>query len=387
MIIILALTGIVAVREQALLAEAEAGGGVSAFPPDMGGGGAIPEGDFGGGGVIEGDPGIGGEFGPPPGFDAGGGAAGGAAETSVTANLTTALLAASNILIGWGFLIVLLCEVSLFNGRAPRLGQNFHIAIWATVPLAVMAGLKLLFYASGGEVGQGGIAGIVTEMPFYAGLSGFAQSLTLSLASRLTLFWLWSLILIYFGARYALNGKRAAALLVVVMWVVVLVVAPVATGAINATAGLTTETITPEGMEGMPDGMSPEGGDFSGLMGEAGMPEGMEIIPGEFSEGEVQELPEGFSSDSESEGSEVINGAATGELSGAEGEAPEDETVTDEISSGGGGGGGSASGGGSSAGGASGGGGGSSAPAPSVNVEPAQSEAEAAPPPARSMKG
>ncbi|MBC7811830.1 MAG: YIP1 family protein [Burkholderiales bacterium] len=325
MVLILALTGIVAVREQALSAEADTGGGGTVtFPPDLGG---IPEGDFSGGdgGVIEGGDfgGVPGDFGPPP--DAGDGSA--STEGNVTANLTTALLAASSILISWGILIVLLCEVSLFNGRAPRLGQNFHIAIWATVPLALMAGLKLLFYSSGGEVGQEGIAGIVIEMPFYAGLSGFAQSLTLSLASRLTLFWLWSLILIYLGSRHALNGKRAAALLVVVMWVVVLVVVPVATGAIDATAEVTTEPILPDGME--QGGMPPMGEDFSGLMGE--VPEGIEgVTDGEFSEGEItegeiRELPDGESI--ETEGGEAVDGEATGELSGGgesavEAEAP-----------------------------------------------------------------
>jgi hypothetical protein len=68
----------------------------------------------------------------------------------------------------------------------------------------------------------------------------FVKSAVLSLASRLTLFWLWRLVLIYSGARWVLAGKWWSSLLIVLVWAVVLVVAPVVTGHIRA-----PEPVTP----------------------------------------------------------------------------------------------------------------------------------------------
>lgn len=209
-------------------------GGISAVPPDMGV-----------------DPGIG--------QPVDGGSFSGGMDT--TSRWTTALVAGTGLLLTWLIQAVLLSEVSLLNGTAPRLGHNFQVAIWASLPLGLLALIQILYQAAGGTVGKPGLSGLVGEFPFYANWSPFAQSVLLSLASNLTLFWLWGLMLIYFGARYALQGRRWAAMLVLISWVVVLTMIPVVTGRIEAqpedTAlqdemGFSEEGIMPGAMEVMP---------------------------------------------------------------------------------------------------------------------------------------
>ncbi len=146
----------------------------------------------------------------------------------------TALISGSHIILGWAILSILLCEVSLFNGVSPNLGQNIQIAIWTTVPLGIMAGLQLVYYAAGGQPGTDGIAGLLPLWSGYDQQPQFVRSLLLSLASRTTLFWLWSLVLVYIAARIALQGKHWAIIPVVLAWVVILTVVPVLTGAIAA---------------------------------------------------------------------------------------------------------------------------------------------------------
>lgn len=289
-IVILLLTGISAVQQQALSAVS----GVQApglegefFPPTDGGG--IDRG-LGGG-----DIGVPPDFGGPP-IDGGGG--GGVTDGATTGGLastwTTALIAATKTLLGWGVLTLLLCEVSLLNGVIPRFGHNFQIAIWATIPLGMMAALQLLYYAGGGMPGQSGLAGLVGDIPGYESMATFFKSVFLSLASQLTVFWIWSMVLIYFGARFALHGKRWSSVLVVVIWVVVLVFTPVLTGAIAAPEPEPDSSgfdmgFPPFGPESTPD-LGGEGFEFSGEGGgdvEGELTESSEL--GGEGEGEVTE--------------------------------------------------------------------------------------------------
>lgn len=152
----------------------------------------------------------------------------------ITESLITALIAASHILLGWFILTVLLCEVSLFNSAMPNLNLNLQIAIWTTVPIGLMAGIQLIYYAAGGKPGQIGITGLLPLWEDYGQFSGFARSALLSLSSRITIFWFWSLFLLYIGARHTLRGKWWAALLVVIAWALLLIVLPVVSGSISA---------------------------------------------------------------------------------------------------------------------------------------------------------
>lgn len=230
-VLILALNGFSAVRQEALTSSA-AGGGV-AVPPltDLGGGDSFPL--PGGGGIspIPGD--FGGsraDFGSDFATDIP------SSTTDVSSTWITALISGSHIVLGWFVLALLLCEVPLFNGLRPSYGQNLQIAIWTSVPVGLMAGLQLIFLAAGGRPGAVGLSGLLPEWEAYTALPVIVQSLILSLASRFTVFWVWSLVLIYIGARTTLNGKHWAVALVLVVWVLVLVVVPVITGAIAAPA-------------------------------------------------------------------------------------------------------------------------------------------------------
>ncbi len=225
-VLILALTGMSAVRQEGL----KNGGGSSVTTPPIDFG--TPSGGDPGGGIS------GGPFGGPPAnfgdipTDIGGGST--TSSGDISDNLTTALINGAGILVGWVVLAVLLCEVSLFNGQMPSFGQNLQVAIWTTVPIAVMAGLQLVYFAGNGPLREPGISGLLQYWDGYETLPTFLKSLVLSLTTQLTIFWLWGLVLIYVGGRNALQGKRWAVLIVVVAWAVVTVVAPVITGAVAA---------------------------------------------------------------------------------------------------------------------------------------------------------
>lgn len=228
-ILILALNGFSAVRQESILS----GAGSSADPFSQ-------STDFSGGDFSSGGPGGGltqpggfpgglpSDFGTPP--DTGSPTSG----SDVSSTWVTALISATTILIGWFVLALILCEVPLFNGVRPNYGQNLQIAIWTTVPLGVMAGLQVIYIAATGTVGASGVSGLLEVWKGYNDLSPLMRSIVLSLTSRLTIFWIWSLVLIFIGARQALNGKVWAVLLVVIIWVAVVVMVPVITGSIKA---------------------------------------------------------------------------------------------------------------------------------------------------------
>jgi hypothetical protein len=274
-LIMLALAGVVAVRQASL---ADGGGAASDTPSDIGFDPSI-DGGF--------PPDAGGGFLPDAGFPGGDFApieTGGTSGADTASNWTTAVIAASSFVLIWGVQAFLLSEVSLFKGRAPLLGQNLRIAIWSTVPLGIMLVLQLLFYAAGGQVGQPGIAGLLAEWEGYAAQSPVVQALLLSLASRLTIFWLWSLILLYFGARYALRGRWWSSVLVVVLWAAFVVLVPVATGQITALeteAPISLDSGIPADGEGEPPFDPARGTPLTDESFESGPPPGADDMKGQ----------------------------------------------------------------------------------------------------------
>ena len=158
--------------------------------------------------------------GPPP--PDGGGAPVDSAGGDPASTWTVGLTAAGRLVIAWGVLALLLSEVSLFNGRLPKLGRNVQIVIWASLPLALMAGLQILFMSAGGTLGAPGLTGFLPEIDAYTQLDLLPASMLHGLASLVTLFSLWSLFLLYMGARLTLNGKPWAVILVMVLWVALL---------------------------------------------------------------------------------------------------------------------------------------------------------------------
>jgi hypothetical protein len=139
------------------------------------------------------------------------------------------LVATSRLVLSWLLQAVLLSLVSLLNGSAPRLGLNWRVVVWASVPLALLALVQILYRSGGGVVGAPGLSGFVESIPNFADLPTFIQQIVRSLAANITLFWLWHLALLFLGARFALKGRAWSVLLVMIMWVIVLVLLPVLT--------------------------------------------------------------------------------------------------------------------------------------------------------------
>jgi hypothetical protein len=246
-LIILGLIGFSAVRQSQLADNGGATPGTGAQGPiSVDPGMVIP-----GGSGISADPGLGGV--PLP-TDMGGAAA----DEDISQPTMTALLAGGSVVLAWLAQAFVLSEVSLLNGKAPHLGRNLQLAVWAAVPLGVMAALQLLYYGAGGQGGAMGLALLLDQWTWYQAQPEFLKAVIYSLASRTTLFWLWSLLLLYLGARHALRGHAIAAFLAIAIWIVIVVLAPVLTGAITAPVPEPEQPAMSEMMPGY-ERVSPEG--------------------------------------------------------------------------------------------------------------------------------
>ena len=146
----------------------------------------------------------------------------GAAQSKPADSWTIAVKAASTQIAHWALLALILAEISMLHGRAPRLGLNLQIAIWTSVPLALMTLVQLLYLAAGGSIGKAGLSGLLETWAGFADWNLFLRSFAHGLASNLTLFWLWSLTLIYIAGRQTLHGKRAAVIAVLAAWIIVM---------------------------------------------------------------------------------------------------------------------------------------------------------------------
>jgi hypothetical protein len=192
----------------------------------------------------------------------------GAPAPDVSKTVMTALLAATGVLVAWFIQALVLSEVTLINGTRPGFGLNLQIAIWASVPLALMLVIQQLYFAAGGKPGMMGISLVLERWAGFQTLPAFSQTVLTTVASNFTLFWLWNLGLLYIGGRIALSGKRAAVTLVVVAWVLISVLvpaltsigkpAPAAEDAETITMPGNFEQITPGNMEVIPSDIKPQ---------------------------------------------------------------------------------------------------------------------------------
>ncbi len=157
------------------------------------------------------------------------GASSAEAAPDVSKTVMTGLLAAGGVLLAWLIQALALCEVSMINGKRPSFGMNLQIAIWASVPLALMLLIQQIYFGIGGGAGEMGLALLLERWEGFKSLPTFSQTVLLTLATNFTLFWLWNLVLIYLGGRYVLNGRRAAVMLIVVAWVILSALLPALT--------------------------------------------------------------------------------------------------------------------------------------------------------------
>lgn len=321
-LLILVLVGFSAVQADSHApapADSQPGGGVfgpvpgDPFEGEVSDGVAI-SGGRGGFGPVEGGPGE---------EPAGPGAGGGEGESSPSDDWTTALIAASNIVAVWIIAVALLAVVSLLRGVAPQWGHSVQIAVWASVPLGLMAALQLVYFFAGGTSGEPGMAGLLPDLEAYADLPDSQQALALSFASRLTLFSVWALALVYVGGRQTLRGPWLVVTLAVLALVALIVAIPVVAGTITApeeeaAAGEPGEIIGPDMMPGeIPPGEFPPGAEFPG-MDESGI----EVLPGDGMPGDVPPMDES--------GEAAIGGAESGIEVLPGDEAPGDVPPMDE---------------------------------------------------------
>jgi len=199
---------------------------------------------------------------------------------TTNAKLISALAGACGILAMWGGQALLLSLVPMFRGYAPRLERGFQIAVWASLPLALMLVVRQIGFAMGSTGGSLGLSLLLTQWSDYPKLGQLARRIIATFLSNFTLFWLWSLLLMYFGARFALGGRRFVAVFVVVLWVLTSTTVPALfSDPVTTTASTTSNTTsaTPQatksstatsGAAGAAGGQMGGGGDMPG----GGMP-------------------------------------------------------------------------------------------------------------------
>ncbi|MCS6834423.1 MAG: YIP1 family protein [Anaerolineae bacterium] len=151
----------------------------------------------------------------------------GMSSDEVTANWLKGLRAAFGVVLTWFLQALFLCEVPLLRGKRPDLSLNMRLAVWASLPSALLVGLQTLFVASGGRLGAPGLSGLVPDLSNYLDWPLLAREMLLALAAQFTIFWLWSMALLYHGARRSLEGTRWMALLVVALWIISSTLLPV----------------------------------------------------------------------------------------------------------------------------------------------------------------
>jgi hypothetical protein len=162
----------------------------------------------------------------PPDMGMGGGDTSSTGASNTSTKWEIGLVAGAGMVFVWFAQVLILSQVSLFKGQAPVLSDNLQIVIWATVPLGLMALFQMFFRWTGGTIGEAGLLGLMVQTSFYQSANPFLQAILKTLASHMTLFWLWSLVLIYIGARHVLQGRMLPSILAVVMWVVMFVAVP-----------------------------------------------------------------------------------------------------------------------------------------------------------------
>lgn len=155
-----------------------------------------------------------------------------AAPNDTDARLMTALVTMGRMILAWGVIALVLMQITLFKGQAPHLTRNLHIAVWATLPLAVGALAQIGYAAAGGQGSEPGLSLLLRYWEAYPTLPLWGQALLNSAASQFHLFNLWSLVLMWLGGMYALRGRWWAVVIALLALMSIAVFVPVVTGEI-----------------------------------------------------------------------------------------------------------------------------------------------------------
>lgn len=230
MVLLLAIAGVNAVRQSTLMSNTGmesldplTGAPMTSAPPPLaisGGSASAPITIISGGGG-------GGDVVPPPSVDLGEGLVEdpnlGAPTNPADVGSTwvLGLRAGANLVLEWFILTLILSLVPMLSGRAPNTALAWRVAIWASLPLGLMSLLQWVYWGAGGSTGQAGISGLLEVWQGYMELPFISRQIVFILASKLTLFWLWSLWLVKVGARQSLKGGRLSTYLALSLWLIV----------------------------------------------------------------------------------------------------------------------------------------------------------------------
>lgn len=143
-------------------------------------------------------------------------------DSTLQADLVTGLSAASLMVVAWVGQAILMIPIALLAGKRPQFNLKVQIAIWASVPLALIALVRIILFAIGLESGYQGISGIFLRNPELWGwetTTAPMQLFILNIASHISIFGLWNLILLYYGVKYCIVDNLWLCLLFIVMWV------------------------------------------------------------------------------------------------------------------------------------------------------------------------
>lgn len=254
-----------------------------------------------------------------------GGSSGGEGAVNTSTKWEMALVAAAGMVFVWFMQMLVLSQVSLFKGQAPIWSDNLQIAIWAGVPLGLMALFQMFFRWTGGEIGETGLSGLIVQLPLYQSANPFLQDLLKTFASHLTLFWVWSLFLIYVGSRHVLHGQLLPSIFAVVMWAVLFVAVP---PLINLANGDDTPPVMSDDEFGGEDDFFMPDGEFEGFPNEEINP--FDEFNGDgFTEGEFSD-EDNFSNDEELPLDEELTPDSQADL-GAEEFDPDPEATEEAL--------------------------------------------------------
>lgn len=136
------------------------------------------------------------------------------------------LMAASRLLIAWLVQALLLLALSILSRKQARFALNLHIAIWSSLPYAILAIIQIAYLWAGGPIGGTGLAPLISEILPYEQSSSPLGIILLQAAQHLTLFSFWNLALICIGAMVSLRAKAFILVIVILVWILLVLLVP-----------------------------------------------------------------------------------------------------------------------------------------------------------------
>ena len=143
----------------------------------------------------------------------------------VQQQVITGLSSAFGLVIAWLAQAALLLPLAILSKKTPNFALNLHIAIWSSIPFALLALIQIAYVWAGGPIGGAGIAPVLSSILSYDTLTSVWGVFILNFAEQFTLFGLWNLALLYLGARHSIQGSKGnlgIVLLILLIWVILL---------------------------------------------------------------------------------------------------------------------------------------------------------------------